>query len=45
MCRVFTEDATLRAGGGDGRDECAAGGVSSLARERLREVVEVVGVG
>ena len=42
MCRVFTEDSTLRAGCGDGGDECAAGGVSSLARERLREVVEVV---
>ncbi len=27
MCRVFTEDSTLRAGGGDGGDERAAGGV------------------
>jgi hypothetical protein len=27
MCRVFTEDSTLRAGCGDGGDECAAGGV------------------
>ena len=42
MSRVFTEDATLRAGGGDGGDECAAGGVSKLSRERLREAVEVV---
>jgi len=31
-----------RAGGGDGGDECAAGGVSKLTRKRLREVVEVV---
>jgi len=32
-------------GGGDGGDECAAGGLNKLTRERLREAVEVVRVG